>query len=143
MELKNTRASETLSRWHEMAASGDLSQVGEIAREDVLFRSPVAHTPYKGREALTLVLTTVIQVFENFTYHRHFISEDGMSAALEFSAQAGGKDLKGCDFIKFDEDGLIAEFEVMIRPASGLMALGQAMGEKLEGKLDILKGKNA
>ena len=52
----------SLARWHEMAASRDLSQVGEIAREDVLFRSPVAHAPYQGREALTLVLTTVIRV---------------------------------------------------------------------------------
>jgi hypothetical protein len=133
----------SLARWHEMAASRDLSQVGEIAREDVLFRSPVAHTPYEGREALTLVLTTVIQVFENFTYHRHFISEDGLSAALEFSAEVGGRELKGCDFIRFDEDGLIAEFEVMIRPASGLMALGQATGAKLEGKMDVLKGQRS
>ena len=139
VERLKPNATTTLARWHEMAASGDLSQVGEIAREDVLFRSPVAHTPYKGREALTLVLSTVITVFENFAYHRHFTSEGGMSAALEFSAEVGGKQLKGCDFIRFDEDGLIAEFEVMIRPASGLMALGQAMGAKLEGKFDILK----
>lgn len=133
------KAAKTLARWHEMAAARDLSQVGEMAREDVVFRSPVAHTPYQGREALTLVLTTVIGVFENFTYHRHFISEDGMSAALEFSAEIDGKQLKGCDFIRFDENGLIAEFEVMVRPASGLMALGQAMGARLEGKLDVLK----
>lgn len=142
MEMKE-KAAKTLTRWHEMAASGDLSKVGEIAREDVVFRSPVAHTPYHGREALTLVLSTVIKVFENFTYHRHFISEDGMSAALEFSAEVGGKALKGCDFIRFDEDGLIAEIEVMIRPASGLMALGQAMGAGLEGKLDPYKKTQA
>ncbi len=127
---------DALSRWHEMAASGDLSQVGEIAREDVVFRSPVAHTPYHGCEALTLVLSTVIKVFEDFTYHRQFTSEDGKSVALEFSAHIGGKQLKGADFIRFDDEGLIAEFEVMIRPASGLMALGQAMGARLEGKLD-------
>lgn len=133
------RAAATLARWHDMAASGDLSKVGEIAREDVLFRSPVAHTPYKGREALTLVLSTVVKVFEDFTYHRQFVSQDGLSVALEFSAYVGGKELKGADFIRFDEAGLIAEFEVMIRPASGLMALGQAMGGALEGKLDGLK----
>ncbi|WP_428409620.1 nuclear transport factor 2 family protein [Hyphococcus sp.] len=128
-----------LARWHDMAASRDLSKVGEIAREDVIFRSPVAHTPYHGREALTLVLNTVIKVFEDFTYHRQFTSDDGKSVALEFSAHIGGKQLKGADFIKFDDDGLIAEFEVMIRPASGLMALGQAMGAKLEGKIDSYK----
>lgn len=129
----------SLKRWHEMAASRDLSNVGEIACEDVVFRSPVAHTPYYGREALTLVLSTVIKVFEDFTYHRQFSAGDGKSVALEFSAHVGGKQIKGADFIRFDDDGLIAEFEVMIRPASGLMALGQAMGAKLEGKLDQFK----
>ncbi|PQA85594.1 nuclear transport factor 2 family protein [Hyphococcus luteus] len=141
-ELKDS-AQTALARWREVAASGDFSKVGEIARKDVIFRSPVVYKPYKGREALTLVLTTVIKVFEDFTYHRQFVSEDGLSVALEFSAHVGGKELKGADFIKFGEDGMIEEFEVMIRPASGLMALGQAMGAKLEGKLDILKGGDA
>ena len=139
MKLKHQKASETLARWHEMVAAYDLSKVGEIACEDVVFRSPVAHTPYHGREALTLALNTVMKVFEDFTYHRQFVTDDGKDVVLEFSAKAGGKELKGADFIKFDEDGLIAEFEVMIRPASGLMALGQAMGAALEGKLDAFK----
>ncbi len=141
MKLKHAPSLQTLARWHEMAASRDLSKVGEIACEDVIFRSPVAHSPYHGREALTLVLNTVIKVFEDFTYHRQFATEDGMSVALEFSAHVGGKQLKGADFIRFDENGLIAEFEVMIRPASGLMALGQAMGAALDGKMHILKGE--
>ena len=141
MKLKHALSLQTLARWHEMAASRDLSKVGEIACEDVIFRSPVAHSPYQGREALTLVLNTVIKVFEDFTYHRQFATEDGMSVALEFSAHVNGKQLKGVDFIRFDENGLIAEFEVMIRPASGLMALGQAMGAALDGKMHILKGE--
>ncbi|MCA8888887.1 MAG: nuclear transport factor 2 family protein [Parvularculaceae bacterium] len=131
----------TLARWHEMVAAGDMSKVGEIARADVVFRSPVAHAPYEGREALTLVLSTVIGVFEDFTYHRHFVSEDRMSVALEFSAHVGGKQLKGADFIRFDDDGQIAEFEVMIRPASGLMALGQAMGAAIGAELGEHKKK--
>jgi len=137
-KLEKTTTS-AIARWHDMVAARDLSRVGEMAREDVLFRSPVAHTPYPGREALALVLNTVMTVFEDFKYHREFVSEDGKSVAFEFSAHIGGKELKGVDFIKFDDDGLIAEFEVMIRPASGLMALGQAMGARLEGKMDILR----
>ncbi|MEZ5922230.1 MAG: nuclear transport factor 2 family protein [Parvularculaceae bacterium] len=129
-----------LARWHDIVKSGDSSKIGDMAREDVIFRSPVAHTPYPGREALKLVLTTVSTVFENFTYHREFVSEDGLSVALEFSADVGGKKLKGADFIRFDEEGMIAEFEVMIRPASGLMALGQAMGARLGDKVGTLKG---
>jgi len=136
--LKDTTAN-TLTRWHEMAVSGDLSNVGEIAREDVVFRSPVAHTPYHGRDALVLALSTVINVFEDFKYHREFATEDGKDVVLEFSAHVGGKQLKGADFIKFDDDGLIAEFEVMIRPVSGLMALGQEMGNRVGDKLAAFK----
>lgn len=139
MDLAHVKSSNTLIQWHEMVASGDLSKVGEIAREDVTFRSPVAHTPYKGRKALALAVTTVAKVFEDFTYHREFATEDGKSVTLEFSAHVGGKQLKGADFIRFDDDGMIAEFEVMVRPASGLMALGQAMGAALDGELDAFK----
>lgn len=128
-----------LARWHELVASGDMSKVGEMARADVLFRSPVAHKPYEGREAVSLVLSTVSKVFQDFTYHRQFVSEDGMSVALEFSAHVGGKELKGADFIRFDADGMIAEFEVMIRPASGLMALGAEMGARVGAALGELK----
>lgn len=117
----------------------DMGALHEIIHPDAVFRSPVAHTPYHGREALTLVLSTVMSVFEDFKYCRQFVSDDGNSVALEFSAHVGGKELKGADFIKFDDDGLIAEFEVMIRPASGLMALGQAMGAALDGGLDKFK----
>lgn len=136
---RDFKTSKTLARWHEMVAAGDLSKVGEIAREDVVFRSPVAHTPYNGREALALALSTVIRVFENFNYHREFATDDGKDVVLEFSADVGGKQLKGADFIKFDEEGMIAEFEVMIRPVSGLMALGQAMGAALDGGLNKFK----
>jgi hypothetical protein len=128
-----------LARWHELVASRALAHVGAMARENVVFRSPVAHTPYQGREALTLALSTVMNVFEDFRYCREFISEDGMSVALEFSAHVGGKELKGADFIRFDDEGRIAEFEVMIRPASGLMALGQEMGARIGVELGVHK----
>lgn len=129
----------TLRRWHEMVASKDLEALKEIIHPDAVFRSPVAHTPYQGRDALTLALSTVINVFQNFTYHREFFTEDGRSATLEFSAHVGGKQLKGVDLIKFNDDGLITEFEVMIRPASGLMALGEEMGKRVGAELGAFK----
>ncbi len=129
----NTTA--TLTRWHAMIASRDLSALPDIIHPEAVFRSPVAHTPYHGCEALVLALSTVINVFEGFTYTREFATEDGMDVVLEFSANVGGKQLKGADFIKFDDDGLIVEFEVMIRPASGLMALGEEMGKRVGAKL--------
>ena len=78
-----------------------------------------------------LILNTVVKVFEGFTYHRELVSEDGLNVVLEFSAQVAGRELKGIDLIRFDEDGKIVEFEVMIRPMSGLQALGDEMGRRL------------
>ena len=131
--------SETLMKWHRFVEMRDMGALHEIIHPDAVFCSPVAHTPYHGREALTLVLSTVMSVFEDFKYCRQFVSDDGNSVALEFSAHVGGKELKGADFIKFDDDGLIAEFEVMIRPASGLMALGEEMGKRIGAKLSEFK----
>ena len=129
----------TLKRWHQMVASKDLETLKEIIHPDAVFRSPVAHSPYQGRDALVLALSTVLNVFQDFTYHREFFTEDGRNATLEFSAHVGGKQLKGVDLIKFDDDGLIVEFEVMIRPASGLMALGEEMGKRVGAKLGEYK----
>ncbi len=135
MAASSPQVSETIARWHQIIAARDLSGLGDIIHPDAVFRSPVAHTPYRGREALIVALSTVIDVFEDFTYHRSFFTEDGKNATLEFGAHVNGKQLKGVDLIKFDDDGLIVEFEVMIRPASGLMALGEEMGKRVGAKL--------
>lgn len=129
----------TLGAWHAMLESGDLDALDMLFAEDVVFRSPVAHTPYPGRNAAALVLRTVVTVFEAFRYHRSFATDDGASVVLEFSAAVAGKSLKGIDMIRFDADGKIIEFEVMVRPATGLQALGAAMGAKLGDQLGRLK----
>ncbi len=137
--MAQDKAQATIKRWHTMVASKDLDALHEIIHPEATFRSPVAHTPYHGRDALALALSTVINVFEDFTYHREFFTADGQNATLEFSAHVGGKKLKGVDLIKFNDDGLIVEFEVMIRPASGLMALGEEMGKRIGAKLGEYK----
>ena len=130
----------SLAHWHAMIERRDLSQLGTITHPDVVFRSPMAASPYTSAPALALVLTTVIQVFEDFTYHRQLASDDGLNVVLEFSARIGDKKLKGIDFIRFDEAGKIVEFEVMVRPLSGLQALGAEMGARLAESLPAYKG---
>ena len=73
----------------------------------------------------------MIQIFENFTYHREFYTEDGKNVVLEFSAHVGEKKLKGIDMIQFNEHGQIIDFEVMLRPKSGLEALAVQMGQRM------------
>lgn len=124
-------AARSLAAWHGMVERRDFGALGDIVHPSAVFRSPMAHTPYGPAPALLLILRTVITIFQNFTYHRAFASEDGASVVLEFSAEVDGKQLKGIDMVRFDADGLITEFEVMVRPMSGLQALGAAMGARL------------
>ncbi|HHY55128.1 MAG TPA: nuclear transport factor 2 family protein [Chloroflexi bacterium] len=118
-----------LARWHAMIESGDSCMLLEMLAEDVEFRSPFAFTPYRGRRTVAGLLQTVIQVLREFRYHRQFAADD--SVALEFSASVGALSLKGIDLIRLDAEGRIVEFEVMIRPANALLALGEEMGARL------------
>ena len=129
----------SLDTWHHMVASRDLSNLLSIVHPDAVFRSPMANTAYTSAPALMLALSTVIQVFEDFTYHRQLATDDGLNIVLEFSARVGDKRLKGIDIIRFDEQGLITEFEVMIRPLNGLQALGAEMGARLGQQLPGFK----
>jgi hypothetical protein len=129
----------SLEIWHAMVASKDLANLASIVHPDAVFRSPMANSPYASAQALILALTTVIQVFEEFAYHRELASADGLNVVLEFSARVADKNLKGIDLIRFDEQGKIVEFEVMVRPLSGLQALGLEMGARLGQQLPVFK----
>lgn len=131
----------SLDTWHHMVASRDLSNLLSIVHPDAVFRSPMANTAYTSAPALMLALSTVIQVFEDFTYHRQLATDDGLNIVLEFSARVGDKQLKGIDLVRFNEEGQITEFEVMVRPLSGLQALGTEMGARLGDKLPAFKAK--
>jgi hypothetical protein len=137
--LLQPAVAESLERWHKMIAGGDLSTLPSIVDADAVFRSPVANKPYASREAVVLVLNTAYQVFENFAYHRQLATDDGLSVVLEFSANVGDKQLKGIDFIRFNDTGKIVDFEVMVRPLSGLQALGEAMGARIGAQVGAFK----
>lgn len=125
---------DTLARWHDMVARRDMGDLPALVHPDAVFRSPVAHSPYPSRDAVVLALLTV---FEDFRYHREF--REGNDAVLEFSASVDGKALRGVDLIHVDDDGLITEFEVMVRPLSGLQALGAAMAQRIGAQLTTFK----
>ncbi len=122
---------QSIKLWHTCIEQRDFSLLATLIHPEAIFRSPMAYQAYESSTAMIMILTTVIQVFENFTYHREFMTEEGNNIVLEFSANIGNRQLKGIDMIRFDEQGRIVEFEVMIRPFSGLQALGLAMSQRL------------
>ena len=112
----------------------DLDAMRATLHPDVIFRSPVVYKPYEGRDAVMFLLQAVVQVFEDFRYLDE-LHADG-SHALIFEAKAGGRELNGLDYVRTDADGLITELWVMIRPLSGLSAVGERMRELLAASSD-------
>lgn len=125
------KIAQTLEIWHDILERNAMEELDPILSDKIVFRSPVAHTPYPGRTPIKLLLKAVNTVFANFQYHRTLHTDDGASVILEFSADIDGKSVKGIDLLRFDAEGKIEEFEVMIRPLSGLNALAKNMGEKI------------
>lgn len=135
-------AVKTLDIWHEMFHSKDKIALPSLFDKEVVFRSPMAHTSYPGVDTAVLLLSNVIEVFENFTYYREFATDDGLSVVLEFSAEVKGRQLKGIDMIQFNDEGKIVAFEVMIRPMSGLQMLGAEMAKRVAPYLGKQKSKS-
>ena len=112
--------------------AGDLDRLAALFTEEIVFRSPVVHAPYRGRDQVMALLHAVSQVFEDFRYTRQIGAPGAADHALVFRARVGDREVEGCDFIHVGDDGLIDELYVMVRPATGLMALAEAMKRQLE-----------
>ena len=111
--------------------AADLDAMMALCRDDVVFRSPVVFTPYRGRDALRQILAAVMEVFEDFRYVREIGAPNASDHALVFQAKVGDKDIEGCDFIRTDESGAISELTVMVRPLSATLTLAERMKERL------------
>jgi len=109
----------------------DPDAIAATLADDVVFRSPVAFKPYPGKAITAAILRAVSQVFEDFRYERELAGADGRDHALVFAARVGDRELSGCDFIHLDEDGLIDELTVMVRPLSAAQALAEQMAARL------------
>ena len=107
--------------------TGEIDRVIELFSPDVVFNSPVVFRPYHGREALGVILSAVMRVFEDFHYEREIGADGASDHALLFRTRVGDRELRGCDFLHTGEDGLIDELTVMVRPRSAMLALAEAM----------------
>ena len=109
----------------------DLEAMRAALHPDVVFRSPAVFTQYEGVDTVMGLLSHVVEVFEDFEYTDEL---EGASDthALIFRAAVGDKQVEGLDHLTLDADGLVTQLVVMVRPLSGLIALAQAMGARIE-----------
>ena len=113
----------------------DEAAMHALLADNVVFTSPVAFKPYVGKPITAAILRGVLRVFEDFHYIREIADREGRDHALVFETKisgAPGLQLTGCDFLHINDEGLIDNFTVMVRPLSGATALSEAMGAQFD-----------
>ncbi len=123
---------DTMAAWHKLVETKDAAGLDAILADNVVFHSPVVHTPQAGKPITKLYLTAALHVLNNdtFTYLREVVQ--GRNAVLEFQTVIDGISINGVDMITWGEDGRIIDFKVMIRPLKAVNLVHQMMGEMLQ-----------
>ncbi|HBS48860.1 MAG TPA: nuclear transport factor 2 family protein [Rhodobacteraceae bacterium] len=119
----------TIEKMMQIVASGEEEKIGDILAEEVRFLPPTYWKTWTGRAPVAAVLGHVGQVFTEFRYRR--VMGEGADWALEFQCKVGELDAVGVDLVTLDEDGLIAVFEVVMRPYKSVGALREAMNARV------------
>jgi len=124
--------SKNINIWHQVVATKDLKKLDEILDNDVVFHSPIVHTPQVGKEITKQYLTAAFHVFfdDSFKYVNEVISE--RKAVLEFMVVLDDIIVNGVDMIQWNKEGKITEFKVMIRPLKAINLIHQKMAAMLE-----------
>ena len=121
-----------LDEWHRIVRESDASGIAALLSDDVVFHSPVVHTPQVGKRITTHYLMAAMQVFFNpsFRYVREVVG--GRDAVLEFETVIDGITVNGVDMVSWNDDGLITSFKVMVRPLKAIQVIHEKMAAMLQ-----------
>jgi hypothetical protein len=122
---------EMSKKWHAVALSSNENAISALLHEDAVFESPVVHTPQRGKPITVKYLASAGKVFSDTGFHYVGEWEGKNSLILEFNAEINGIKIDGIDMINWNDDGLITNFKVMVRPLKAMNMLHQKMGEIL------------
>jgi hypothetical protein len=131
----------TLERFHANMRGELDGGFDSLLHPDVVFYSPVVFTPQEGREITKLYLGAAGNTLpgdtsdssgggSSFTYTKTIAS--GHQAMLEFETTMDGKYVNGVDILTCDDDSLVTEFKVMMRPLQAVNIVHQQMKAMLE-----------
>lgn len=123
--------SPALQAWHRIVATRDARALHDLLADDVVFHSPIVHTPQRGKAVTAGYLAAAVEVFgqPGFRYVREVVSDHG--AVLEFEVTIDGIVVNGVDIIDWDANDRIVAFKVMVRPLKAMQLIHQRMGEML------------
>jgi hypothetical protein len=118
---------QTLTHWHQLVRDRKPEGLDTLLADKVVFYSPIVHAPQVGKAIATQYLTAAFHVLvnESFRYVREVANQ--RDAVLEFQVEIEGVSVNGVDMIKWDDEGKIAEFKVMLRPIKAINLIHQKM----------------
>lgn len=127
-------APSALHTWHELVRARSMQGLDALLADDVVFHSPVVHTPQAGKAVTSQYLHAAFKVFfnESFRYVRETVGAD--HAVLEFEVQIAGIHVNGIDMITWNADGKITAFKVMVRPLKAIQLIHQQMAAMLQAQ---------
>jgi hypothetical protein len=125
-------SSDPIARWHRAVEAKDFAATEDLLAEDAVFYSPVVHSPQAGKALTAKYLRAAMAVLNtpSFRYVGEWRSE--RSAVLEFEVALDGVHVNGVDMIRWNEEGRIVWFKVMMRPLKALNAVIPRMAEQLQ-----------
>jgi hypothetical protein len=119
-----------LRRWHAVVQSKNPALLAELLADEVVFRSPVVFAPQEGKALTAGYLGAALKVLgPSLRYislwHSH------ASAVLEFEADLDGVYVQGVDILRWNGEGKLVSFTVMVRPMRALQKLVELMALQL------------
>jgi hypothetical protein len=123
-----------LETWHRLVRTQDPSGLDALLDDNAVFYSPVVHAPQRGKALVAAYLGAAFAVFFNasFRYVREIVGPS--DAMLEFETEIDGIVVNGVDLIKWNDDGRIVEFKVMLRPLKAVNLVHERMAAMLQAK---------
>ena len=124
-------AKKYIDSWHTVFKSQELDKLDKIIADNAVFTSPVVFKPMEGKEITKMYLFAAGQSFnmDKFKYIREV--HDGINSVLEFETFIDDISVNGVDMIKWDNEGKIVDFKVMIRPLKAVQKVQEKMIESL------------
>jgi hypothetical protein len=120
-----------LDAWHQLVAERNAAGLDDLLADDVVFYSPVVHTPQAGKPITTMYLAAALHVFVNDTFRYVREVQGEHDAVLEFLVEIDGISVNGVDMIRWNEEGQIIEFKVMLRPLKAVNLIHEKMAALL------------
>jgi SnoaL-like domain len=121
----------TLETWRQLVARKEVAGLESLLAENAVFHSPLVDTPQIGKAVTQQYLAAAFGVFfkESFRYVREVVGEQ--DAILEFLVEIDGVSVNGVDMIRWNDEGYIVDFKVMLRPLKALRVMHQRIAALL------------